>query len=213
MGDSSRCQARLERHPCGRWLSTIFVEGAGLLAAMRYRPTCYFIPARRHERCHAGVAIYHLFGSVCCISIPRIFLYNFWLAPFKILKERGDAAESSIVPDDWKNVRSYTLDEAANLWAGLQPHQPKNTEATAAFFRLRGDMLSGALRHQTGIAKTMNKILGEVELPKGTQVITANNLRRYADSIGDVPAFLEAVVVPVEPIETDSTEGKETDDN
>ena len=81
------------------------------------------------------------------------FLYNFWCAPFKILRERGEAAASPIVPEDWKNVRSYTLDEAASLWVGLQPHQPKNTEATAAFFRLRGDMFAGTLRYQLGITK------------------------------------------------------------
>ena len=143
---------------------------------------------------------YFLYSVVTVGSVfAAILLSQFWYAPFKILRDRGDPVAIPIDPKIWKNVRVYTLDEAACLWIGAPPHSPiMNPDARAAFYELRSAMLAGRLRYRTGVARTMNRILGETEVPKGSQALTAIDLRRYADSIGTVPAFLKSVEVPIE---------------
>ena len=142
-----------------------------------------------------------VYSLVTVVSVlAAIFLYQLWCAPFKILRDRGDPIAMQIVPEKWKNVSAYTLDEAACLWAGAPPHSPiVNPDVRVAFYELRSSMVAGRLRYRTGVvAQTMKRAFGETVVPKGDQALTAIDLRRYADSIGTVPAFLQCVEVLIE---------------
>ena len=147
------------------------------------------------------VLVYSLVTVVSAFA--AILLYQLWCAPFKILRDRGDPIAMQIVPEVWKNVTAYTLDEAACLWVDAPPHSPiVNPDARAAFYELRSGMIAGRLRYRTGVVRTINRVFGETEVPKGDQALTAIELRRYADSIGTVPAFLQCVEVPIEKMQT-----------
>ena len=112
-----------------------------------------------------------------------------------------------IDPADWENVEVYSLIEAACLWVDVEPHSPiLDTRARSSFFKLRSAMVTGRLMHQKGIVQTLNEITHEKKLPTETSILSAIDLRRYADSIGNVPIFLQSVKVPAISTPTDNTE-------
>ncbi len=103
-----------------------------------------------------------------------------------------------IDPADWENVAVYSLNEAACLWVDAEPHSPiLDTRARRSFFKLRDAMVTGRLMHRKGIVQTLNEITHEKKLPTESSILSAIDLRRYADSIGNVPTFLQSVKVPV----------------
>ena len=58
-------------------------------------------------------------------------------------------------------------------------------------------MATGKLQYCRGFFQVLNEISGPRTLPTEGSILTAIDLRRYADSIGDIPSFLQSVEVPV----------------
>ena len=116
-----------------------------------------------------------------------------------LARQRNVDYTKAIDPADWENVEVYSLYEAACLWADVEPHDPiVDARAKAQFFQLRSAMATGKLSWHKGIIRVLNEITGERSLPTGSSILAAIALRRYANSIGNVPAFLQSVKVPVE---------------
>lgn len=148
-----------------------------------------------------------------------LFLWNLWLAPYKILKEEIDKKDGGITlrgdlrpsfsAGNWNGIRVFQLGDAACLWAGVRPHKPiDNDKALAIFKRLSGAMMRGEIPYN--YAAGLRAIAGLLEgkrppWPEHSYPISAIDLRKYADATNDVPRFLRSVEVPpnLEP-ETDS---------
>ena len=114
-------------------------------------------------------------------------------------RQRNVDYTKPVDPKDWENVEVYSLYEAACLWVDVEPHDPiVDTRAKAQFFQLRSAMATGKLPYHKGMIRVLNEITGERSLPTGSSILAAIALRRYANSIGNVPAFLQSVKVPVE---------------
>ena len=60
-------------------------------------------------------------------------------------------------------------------------------------------MVAGKLPYCEGWNQRLSRVIsGETPLPKETEMLSAIDLRRYADSTRHVPPFLQSVEVPVE---------------
>ena len=115
-----------------------------------------------------------------------------------VLGQRNVDFSKPINPEDWEGVEVYLLNEAACLWVDVEPHDPiVDAKAKSQFFRLRSAMTTGKLPYHKGLIRALNEITGEPSLPPGSSILNAISLRRYAESIGDVPTFLQSVKVPV----------------
>ena len=164
------------------------------------------------------------FYGMAFVSVAvLLFLYNLWLAPYKILKEaidnipksRGITAQGSLGQDfnikNWEGIRVYQLGDAACLWVSIPPHEPIESEkAFAMFKRLSGAVVSGQLKCNAGWGGLNSFLRGEAWWPRHGQMVLAVSLRRYADDIGDVPPFLQSVEVP---LEEEPTKESGTNDN
>ena len=116
-----------------------------------------------------------------------------------LLVQRNVDFSKPINPEDWEGVEVYSLNEAACLWVDVEPHDPiVGAKAKPQFFRLRSAMATGKLPYHKGMIRVLNEITGERSLPTGSSILTAIALRRYANSKGNVPAFLQSVKVPVD---------------
>ena len=140
-----------------------------------------------------------------------LFLYNLWLAPYHILKERLDkgtlepilAAPEKAIMADWKFVDAIPLNSAACLWVGLEPHGPplRDQRARAALALLKGAAKTGKLSCPTNSLIQLMALLNGNDnyWPSGTRYVRTVALASYARSTGRrVPEFLKDVVVPVE---------------
>lgn len=102
---------------------------------------------------------------------------------------------------DYQNHKTLSLYEAACLWVGVEPHYPlKNSDAIAKLSFLKSVIRSGHLSCQwkTGI-EIMSELTGGKHRrlsPDDDQPVSMVAMRKYADTVGDVPAFLEKVSVP-----------------
>lgn len=143
------------------------------------------------------ILVYSIITVVSVFS--AILLFQLWCAPFKILKDRGDTIGMKIDPEKWKDITAYTLEEAACLWVDAPIHSPiENPDALSAFFKLRDAMLARHLSYRSGVITSINRALGEAKAPDGSQVLTAIDLRKYADRVGAAPTFLQCVEIPLE---------------
>ena len=134
-------------------------------------------------------------------------LWNLWLAPYRMLKDHPvgkSSPDSDPEPFDvqnWEGISPLKLGDAACLWIGVQPHEPiENDKALAMFKRLSGAMMTREIHYNPGgILSFMNALDGKRPWPEHSQWVHTISLRRYADQVGDVPPFLQSVVVPQEP--------------
>ena len=157
----------------------------------------------------ADIVLYVLAAGGAAV-IP-VFLWNLWLAPYRLMHERLDKAiadgtlpsqDADASPDPanisaYANTTVYRLEDAACLWVGLEPHKPITDPAALAMRRqLGGAMAVGQLAGRYGLTPTLMSISGRSWWPEHDHAVSAVALRQYADALGDVPAFLESVQVP-----------------
>lgn len=144
------------------------------------------------------------------------FLWNLWLAPYRAMEERLNEIEenkgsggNSLQPEpikltdfaDYINHKNIELFGAACLWIGLEPHYPlRNSKAKAKLSLLKSAIRSGDLSCQwKGRWENWNEITsGKAprRSPNDDQPVSMIALRKYADTIRNVPPFLEHISVP-----------------
>ncbi len=147
------------------------------------------------------------------VAVIPVFLWNLWLAPYKLMGERldkaieetGVGAPQRIPPghatDAWLKVRLLTLEESACLWVGLEPHSPiTDQRAKAALSQLKGAVKTGQLQcnwHNSLAALHVLLGHGDTSWPTEKQAISNVSLAVYAHETNQVvPKFLENVNVP-----------------
>ena len=149
-------------------------------------------------------------GALICPAV-LLFIWNLWLAPYRVMNDRlkdaleaplpaviGQEAPRPIDPKDWEGVAAFTLEQAACLWVEVEPHSPiSDMRASATLAKLQGAAALGQLECNRNRLTLFSAALAESHWrPDPSHLLTAVALRRYADVIGDVPAFLQAVSVP-----------------
>lgn len=152
--------------------------------------------------------LYSFLIFIALVFLP-CFLWNLWLAPYRILAERFNERlnthkeESSDPPksadfSDYKNYTDIELYGAACLWVGLEPHYPlRDSKAKAKL-----GLLKSAIRKKKLSSSWQSSSLKDIyegvtdRSPTDHQPVSMIALRKYADFIGDVPTFLEHVSVP-----------------
>lgn len=152
-----------------------------------------------------------LYLSALVLAALSIYFFNLWLAPYRIIGERLDAAirenklpypahsEATLVDiSDWTDTDVFQLGDAACLWVGVCPHNPiSNVKALATFKKLSGAIVAGNIQAApSGLGGLSNLLNGEQWWPKHAHKVSAVSLRRYAESTGNVPEFLQNVTLP-----------------
>ena len=165
----------------------------------------------------AEPALYAL-GGAALVFFPHI-LWNLWLAPYRIMEERLNSIQENKVfggtspqPEpiklvdfaDYKNHKNIELFGAACLWGGLEPHYPlRDSKTKAKLSQLKSVIRSGDLLCQWKSGwESFSEIAGgkpPKRSPDDDQPVSMIALRKYADTIGDVPQFLQHVEVPLLP--------------
>ena len=150
------------------------------------------------------------------VAVIPAFLWNLWLAPYRLMRERLEkaivgrqvAADSCEEPQPvdvslWEGTLGFPLGDAACLWVGVRPHEPiRNTAAMGVFSRLKGAMMTQAIPYP--VPSNVFSILfgGRIEptpWPEHSTWVSSTSLRKYADTFGNVPLFLQSVDVPPNP--------------
>ena len=140
------------------------------------------------------LALYPL-GTISLLGVLG-FIWNLWLAPFRIINDRLDTIEESkqpteasqkvanispANPDRWRHVTELKLYQVAELSGGVSPDLPSggsNDTARAVFSELQSALRSGTLR---GHDKYANKYTR----------IKRKELRSYFAGRDDYPEFLK----------------------
>lgn len=157
------------------------------------------------------------------------FLWNLWLAPYRILEERLDnklsvteKSTSSNSPKEpqpanaalYQNHKTLSLYEAACLWVEIEPHYPiVDQRAGAKLSCLKGAVRNGELvcawrSSWTHIVDTVQGIRDKT--PTDSQEVAMVALRRYAEKIGSIPLFLRHVSLPLESSKKEGAEKQST---
>ena len=152
------------------------------------------------------IALYAL--AFCGAAVIPVFLWNLWLAPYRMLNERLDEATKlqsdsatsrpgPVVVSAYDGTSTFKLGDAACIWVGVQPHCPIADQAAAAMFtKLSGAVMDGDLPRPAGLIYGLSALTGQPLWPRHTHPVSATALRRYAERIGDVPPFLASVQIP-----------------
>ncbi len=155
-------------------------------------------------------------------AIIPILVWNLWLAPYRLMRERLDKAiadgklpsahpPTQLTPAviaQLDKTPVYKLGDAACLWVGLEPHNPiKDPRALARFHQLSGAARAGHLPGPDGLTAVAYALNARAWWPTHDHPVSAVALRRYAEHLGDVPAFLASVEVPESDAATASDEG------
>ena len=145
--------------------------------------------------------------AVAFLLLVFSFLWNLWLAPYRLINEKMDqrGVRRPLSPDyrkpnvkNWEGTKTFKLGDAACLWVGVRPRDPiEEDQAAGKFAQLSGAMMSREIPYNPGVFFFLTS--GKEPWPTYAQSVSAVSLRRYADQIGDVPPFLQSVVVPQEP--------------
>ena len=146
------------------------------------------------------------------VAFIPVFLWNLWLAPYRIMGERLERAVEqwglgqnavqrearSVDVSTWDGTDVFPLYEAACLWVEVEPHDPiTDIRAKAVNSRLRGAILSGKLKCEVKGHIQLTAAISDGDWwPKPNQRVSATDLRAYADQLGDVPLFLQSVELP-----------------
>ena len=156
-----------------------------------------------------------------CLAIIPTFLWNLWLAPYRLIEKRLENEINAIrnstqfIPSnvieepekvdvsDFQNHSNLMLYEAACLWVGLEPHFPiRNQEARTMLSQLKSAIRSHQLScpWRRGLLPLLQALSGTMEgTPGDEQIVSMIALRRYAEKIGKVPMFLLHISLPPEP--------------
>ncbi len=141
---------------------------------------------------------------VLCFVIPIIsWLPASWIRkiiPRKlqiIFLEKSERSEVFDV-EPWRNVHLFKLGVAACLWFEIDPENPiTDNRAQAKLEELIAAIELGHLkRHVRGFEALGKVITNTAPPPEYNTNVTSIDLRNYAESIGDVPRFLEDVRMP-----------------
>ena len=157
--------------------------------------------------------------AVIC-SIPVVLGFVPWVLRLRASRQAPEASLPAVIdqqaprpidPKDWEGVAGFTLEQAACLWVRVEPHSPiSDMRASATLAKLQGAAVLGQLEcNPNGLMLLSAALAGSRWRPAPSHFLTAVALKRYADVIGDVPAFLQAVSVP-EPSQQPS-EGSQDD--
>ena len=165
------------------------------------------------------IFLYVVAGALFVV-IPT-FLWNLWLAPYRIMQECLDDAiknnqlSNTEIPRgvdlaDYSHHKNVLLYEAACLWVEVEPHHPvRHPRAKAKLSLLKSAIRGGELvcYWENDFVRVMNAISGgKPRSPDNRQQVTLVALRRYADRIGELPEFLREVQLPPELPALDETE-------
>ena len=180
-----------------------------LLGAMAFFLLLFW--GRGEERALDEITDYFLYlVAIAGGAFLPTFLWNLWLAPYRIMQERLDAVDNSKLPDfagmqeidisDYKHHKNILLYEAACLWVDIKPHFPlKHPRAEAKLSLLKSAIRNGELvcNSLAGLSLLAHVLTGEKpRSPDDDQQVLLVELRRYADVLGEVPKFLQHVHVP-----------------
>ena len=116
-----------------------------------------------------------------------LFLWNLWLAPYRLLSEASPSAEIEKEANwkEWAKVPKFTAWQAARLWVNLEPDF--NTDSGPSypvFRRLKYDATSGKVK---AIPRLIH---GQpLEVDRHTE-FDRDELVRYAKENGEKPKFL-----------------------
>lgn len=152
-----------------------------------------------------------LYG-LCGMTLTFVvhFLWNLWLAPYRAMEERLSEIEenkgsgsASLQPEPtkltdfsgYKHHDNIQLYEAACLWVGLAPHHPlKDPKADVKLSLLKSAIRGRKLSSNWERFSLKDKYEGVTDRsPSDHQPVSMIALRKYADSIDDVPTFLKQV--------------------
>ena len=132
------------------------------------------------------------------IVMAAMFLWNLWLAPYRLLDEKLDRIEKSSSqpgettleikydradPAKWKHVQELKLFQAAELCGGVSPHgasEGSNDRARAAYSELLAALRAGTLKGSD-----------EPEWANFHTRIKRKDLQKYLGKRGDYPEFLK----------------------
>ena len=144
------------------------------------------------------------------VAFLPLFLSNLWLAPYRLMNEKMDqrSVRRPSSPDyrqpnvkHWEGTKAFKLGDAACLWVGVRPHSPiEDDRASGKFAQLSGAMMRNEIPYKPGGVQALTNFLeGKRPWPEYSFPVSAIVLRKYADAVNDVPAFLQSVEVPPEP--------------
>ena len=158
-----------------------------------------------HERAMDELRILALytFGPIGMV-VPVVFLWNLWLAPYRLLKKRVEeiASDKGIAkppekadPKHWQTVELFELSAAACLWVGVEPHWPLYTpEAKGAYAELSGAFLLDKLPRQLNFGEQLSQVFSNDKTNlwvKPDQPVRRDSLIEYVRSTGkSLPEFL-----------------------
>ena len=144
-----------------------------------------------------------------------LFLWNLWLARYRLLSERIEGINSKSLQataslrkrprefnvKHWEDTKTFKLGDAACLWVNVRPHDPiEDDRAQGKFAQLRAAMMSGEIPYTPrGLRMLANLLVGNRLWLEYSHPVSAIALRKYADKTNDVPKFLQSVDVPPEP--------------
>ena len=166
----------------------------------------------------SDIALY-IIAFIGAAFIPCL-LWHLWLAPYRILNEKleelgtgnvgggvAPALPSKVDVLMWDGTPIFQLGDAACLWVEVEPHKPiSNMAARAMFAKLSGAIIAGQLHFSKHPFRELSEIFnGLTSNLRYSDKVSAVGLKQYAQSIGDVPKFLESVKLPM-------VEAQKTDD-
>ena len=158
--------------------------------------------------------------AVCGAAVIPIFLWNLWLAPYRNMHERLDKAMTDNSVRGHHPVKTlreadiahlqgtpiFKLGDAACYWVCVEPHNPVTAPTAKAMFERLSRAVVGRQLPIIGgeVAVTLNALGGGGKWwPSYDHQVSPVALRRYADNLGEVPTFLQAVSVPAAELPTD----------
>lgn len=147
----------------------------------------------------SGLGEILLYGLAFCAPVlVLVFLWNLWLAPYRLILERVktstgpsvDSENSTPKPDlegadplAWRSVPEFQIWQVADLCGGISPESSggkKNDAARAMLAQLLGDLTIGRL---IPIADRHSDKGRFARIPR-------TELRRYFAELGEIPDFL-----------------------
>ena len=165
-----------------RWIATLFLIGAETV-------TVATAPL------WAWIAVTVVSG----IALPWLYRREI-RAVWDRLRKTTKPSKGAYDPNDYEGIEVFSLGAAACLWEGIEPQSPiTNAKARARFTRLSSAMVTRQLACENEFMNNLARFFADGRWwPPYSERVTAVTLRKYADANGDVPPFLQAVVVPPE---------------
>ena len=161
-------------------------------------------------------------GAFVVLAVVPTFLWNLFMAPSRIVEERLEKKIDEIIDrnagdivapveepkhvdvSEYQSHDNLVLYEAACLWVNLEPHHPiRNQKARIKLSQLKSAIRGRKLESQwgSGFTQFIDAINGTRErIPGDKQQVSMTSLRRYAETIHDVPLFLFHIQLPSEPV-------------